>query len=127
MHRANRDPRIGLVWVGFSPPERLAALARHLRWPGLVLSDEERVLYRRLGLGRAPLWRVYAPRTLAFYAAALVRGQRVAVPVEDTRQLGGDAIVVDGCVQCLWRPRRPDDRPPAAEVLAAAAEALSRS
>ena len=55
------SPRPGLILVGFSPPAPLAAIARHLGWPGLVLSDPERVLYRRLGIGRAPLWRVYSP------------------------------------------------------------------
>jgi hypothetical protein len=120
VHQARDDPRSGLILVGFSPPRPLAALARHLGWPGLVLADPGRVLYRRLGVGRAPLWRVYSPRTLAIYAAAVTRGHRPARPVEDTRQLGADALVVDGIVRLLWRPRTPNDRPPAAEVIAAA-------
>jgi len=109
-----------LILVGFSPARPLAAIARHLGWPGLVLSDPDRTLYRRLGIGRAPLWRVYSPRTLATYAAAVARGRRLARPAEDTRQLGGDAVVVDGQVRTLWRPRTPDDRPRAPEVIAAA-------
>ncbi|MGI9007808.1 MAG: AhpC/TSA family protein [Streptosporangiaceae bacterium] len=120
MHRARDDHRAGLVLVGFSPPERLAALARHLGWPGPVLADTSRVLYRRLGAGRAPLWRVYSPGTLATYAAAAARGHRPARPVEDTRQLGADAIMVNGVVRQLWLPRTPNDRPPAAQVMAAA-------
>jgi hypothetical protein len=63
---------------------------------------------------------VYSPRTLAIYAAAVTRGHRPARPVEDTRQLGADAVVVNGIVLRLWRPRTPNDRPPAAEVIAAA-------
>jgi alkyl-hydroperoxide reductase/thiol specific antioxidant family protein len=114
------DPGVGLILVGFSPPERLAALARHLRWPGVVLADRQRVLYQRLGVGRAPLWRVYSPRTMATYATALLRGHRLARPVEDTRQLGADAIITDGTVRLLWRPRAPNDRPSGAEVVAAA-------
>jgi hypothetical protein len=114
---ANRPP---LILVGFSPARPLSAIARHLGWPGLVLSDPERTLYRRLGIGRAPLWRVYSPRTLATYAAAVARGRRLARPAEDTRQLGGDAIMVDGQVRMLWRPRTPNDRPGAPEVIAAA-------
>jgi hypothetical protein len=39
---------------------------------------------------------VYSPGTLATYAAALARGRRLARPVEDTRQLGADAIMIDG-------------------------------
>jgi hypothetical protein len=106
--------------VGFSPPGPLAAIARHLGWTGLVLTDPGRTLYRRLGIGRAPLWRVYSPGTLATYTAALARGHRLARPVEDTRQLGADAIMIDGVVRRLWRPRTPDDRPTASEVITAA-------
>jgi hypothetical protein len=40
-----------LILAGFSPARPLAAIARHLGWPGLVLSDPERVLYRHLGIG----------------------------------------------------------------------------
>jgi hypothetical protein len=125
VHQARDDPHVGLILVGFSPPERLAALARHLRWPGVVVADQQRVLYRRLEVGRAPLWRVYSPATLATYAAGLVAGHRLARPVEDTRQLGADAIMTDGTVRLLWRPRTPSDRPSAAEVVAAASTFLT--
>ncbi len=120
MHQAGAGTRIGLILAGFSPARPLAALARYLGWPGLVLSDPERTLYHRLGIGRAPLWRVYSPGTLATYATAIARGHRPARPAEDTRQLGGDAIMIDGTVRELWRPRTPDDRPAASEVVAAA-------
>ncbi len=120
MQEKHDNGSVGLVLVGFSPPERLAALARHLGWSGLVLSDRTRKTYERLGLGRAPLWRVYSPRTVLTYARAALAGHRLPRPVEDTRQLGGDAVVVDGTVVHLWRPRTPDDRPTASEVLAAA-------
>lgn len=122
MQQSHDNPAIGLVLVGFSPAERLGALARHLQWPGAVFSDPSRRLYALLGFGRAPLWRVYSPRTLATYARAVLGGHRLTRPVEDTRQLGGDALVVDGTVVRVWRPRTPDDRPPASEVLTAAAE-----
>jgi hypothetical protein len=120
VHQAHGDPRAGLILIGFSPPDRLAALARHLGWPGRVLADQQRALYRRLGVGRAPLWRVYSPATLATYAAAAARGHRLRRPMEDTRQLGADAIMADGVVRQLWRPRSPNDRPPASQVVAAA-------
>ncbi len=105
--------------VGFSPPEALAPLAEHLGWHGRFLSDPHRALYRRLHLGRAPWWRSYTPGTLAIYARALARSPRatstsnprgVAAPVEDTRQLGEDAVVRDGVAHILWRPRSPNDR-----------------
>lgn len=121
MQRAAQDAGVAAVAVGFSPADRLAAIARHLRWTGLVLSDEGRQLYARLGVGRAPLWRVYSPGTLRTYGRALVHGQRLSRPVEDTRQLGADAIVADGVVTVRWRPRSPDDRPPAEDVIRAAA------
>ena len=47
------------------------------------------------GCAEAPLWRVYSPGTLAFYREAKRRGLRLHAPVEDTRLLGGDALVRD--------------------------------
>jgi hypothetical protein len=115
------NQRIDLVLVGFSPADRLAAIARHLGWPGRVLSDPDRRLYSRLGIGRAAWWQVYSPGTLATYAAAIARRQPLSRPVEDTRQLGADAIAVGPTVRVLWQPRTPDDRPEAREVLERAA------
>ncbi len=85
-----------------------------------MLSDPLRTLYRRLGIRRALWWRVYSPGTLAVYGRALAAHQSLVPPDEDTRQLGANAIMVNGTVTTLWRPRSPDDRPPADEVLAAA-------
>lgn len=123
MHSLHDDPGVGLVVIGFSPVDRLTAITGHLGWTGRVLSDPHRLLYHRLGIGRAPWWRVYSPGTVALYIRAVARGQRLTKPEEDTRQLGGDAVMVDGTVTVLWRPRSPDDRPHAAEVLAAARSA----
>ncbi|MDQ4103508.1 MAG: hypothetical protein M3186_07300 [Actinomycetota bacterium] len=100
---------IGLIACGFSPPDALAALADHVGWPGQFLSDQNRRLYRLLGLGRAKLWQVYSIGTLARYAAA-ARGHPLPRPVEDTRQMGGDALLQDGVVVRRWLPRTPDDR-----------------
>jgi hypothetical protein len=82
-----------------------------LRWPWPFLADTDRVLYARLGMRRASLRNVYSPRTLRRYAGAFVRGQRVRRPVEDTRQLGGDAVLADGRAVWVYLPRGPDDRP----------------
>jgi hypothetical protein len=120
VHQIHDNPRAGLILVGFSPPGPLASIARHLGWPGRILTDPSRVLYQRLGIARAPLWRVYSPGTLAAYAAAAAHGNLPARPAEDTRQLGADAIMVDSAVRTLWLPRTPNDRPAAAEVVAAA-------
>ena len=110
-----------LVAVGFSPPAALSALARHLAWPGPFCSDEERVLYQRLGLGRAATGQVFTPGTRAVYAAAAARGETVERPVEDLRQLGGDALAVGGVARVIFRPASPDDRPEVDELVVAAA------
>ncbi|MGH3621156.1 MAG: peroxiredoxin-like family protein [Sciscionella sp.] len=124
MHQQHTNPRIGLIAIGFSPPEALAELAQHLSWAHPFLSDEHRSLYAALGLGRAALHHVYSPGTLAYYARATLRGEHLARPVEDTRQLGGDAVVKDGVIVRRWRPRSPDDRVAPAALIAAAARHL---
>lgn len=121
------DDAIVLVTVGFSPPEAMRALGEHLGLRGPVLSDPDRTLYRLIGLRRAALWRVYSPRTLAYYTGAILRGRRLHRPVEDTRQLGGDALVVDGVLVRRWRPSTPEDRVAPEALVAAAHAALSAS
>ncbi|MBA2323825.1 MAG: hypothetical protein H0V92_07390 [Pseudonocardiales bacterium] len=125
MQRALLGSGIELVTIGFSPPQALLELAAYLQLTGPVLADEQRTLYQLLGVLRAPVWRVYSPGTLAFYACARLRGQPMTRPVEDTRQLGGDAVVVDGVITRMWRPRSPNDRV-APERLAAAARKAQR-
>lgn len=111
---------VALVAVGFSPPDALASLARHLGWALPFCSDERRALYDRLQLGRASAGQVFTPATRAVYAAAAERGVTAERPVEDIRQLGGDAFVVDGVVRVTFRPTSPDDRPSTDELLATA-------
>src|SRR5262249_56674556 len=101
---SSADARIGLIAVGFSPPRPLAAIARHLGWTGLVLADPDRALYQRLGVGRAPLRRVYSPGTLATYAAAPARGHRRTRPVEGTRRLSAPARLAQRAVLALSQP-----------------------
>lgn len=117
---------IALVAIGFSPPEALHALADHLGLQGPVLADVDRRVYALMGLPRAPLWRVYSPGTLARYARAALLGRKVSAPVEDTRQLGGDGIAVDGVLVRSWRPNTPDDRV-RPEALVAAARAAAEA
>ncbi|GAC1592635.1 MAG: hypothetical protein NVS3B21_12570 [Acidimicrobiales bacterium] len=106
------------VAIGFSPVDALAPLARYLAWPYRFLSDPDRVLYRRLGLGRAGVRQVFNSGTRAIYSEAAARGVDVKMPVEDIRQLGGDGVAVSGSVIALWRPSSPDDRPDVEEMLA---------
>ncbi|CAN5635592.1 hypothetical protein BH20ACT2_BH20ACT2_01510 [soil metagenome] len=107
------------VAVGFSPVEPLAALAEHLDWPWPFLSDPDRLLYRRLGFGRASTRQVWTGGTLAVYRRSLARGVRPRKPVEDSHQLGGDAIVGNGRVLRVFRTASPDDRTPIGIILAA--------
>lgn len=110
-----------VVAVGFSPGPALAALADDLAWPWAFLADPELALYGRLGLERAPLRGVFTPGTVRRYREAAAQGHEVHRPVEDARQLGGDAIAVEGRVVWLRRQASPDDRPSATSVLEAAA------
>ena len=116
----------GALAVGFSPADALAALADSLEWPWPFLTDPDRLLYRRLGVERASRRDLFTPGTLRIYREAAARGERVRRPVEDARQLGGDALVMDGRAVRLFRPASPDDRPPVADLLAAVAEVAGR-
>ncbi len=109
-----------LVAVGFSPLPALASLAGHLGWTAPFCSDEDRVLYDRLQLGRAGAGQVFTPGTRALYSAATERGVATERPVEDVRQLGGDALVVAGQARLTFRPTSPDDRPPVDDLVAGA-------
>lgn len=109
-----------LVAVGFSPPEALAQLAEHLSWQGAFYSDPGRALYDRLEVGRASLRQVFNLGTLARYGRSLRGGARIDRPVEDIRQLGADLLVVGGVARVIARPTGPDDRPPVADLVAAA-------
>ncbi len=112
-----------VVAAGFSPAPALATLADHLGWPWAFLADPERLVYGRLGLPRASLRDVLGPATVRYYREAVAQGRDVHRPVEDPRQLGGDAVVVGGRIVWLRRQVSPDDRPSAATVLEAAANA----
>lgn len=105
------------VAAGFSPPEALAELAERLEWPWPFLADTERLLYRRLGFERAPLRNVWTPGTLAIYRRAMAAGTPVHKPVEDSRQLGGDAVVRAGVAVEVFRPASPDAREPIERLL----------
>ncbi len=106
--------------ITFARADRLAAHRAHLGLPFPLLADPEREVYRRFGLERAPLWRVYNPGTLRLYGQLLRRGRRLRRPVDDTRQLGGDFVIdATGRLAAAFRPRSPDDRPPIDELVAA--------
>ena len=104
-------------------PMRLAAYRAHLdvRFP--VVADVDRVLYRVFGAGRGSLRRVWSPGTLVMYARLLRRGRQLHRPMEDTRQLGADAVIDrDGRLHRLWLPPGPDARPHVEEIIDAVHE-----
>ena len=106
--------------ITFADASRLPAHRQHLGLPFPLLADPERIVYRRFGLDRAPLWRIYNPGTLRLYAQLLARGRRLRRPVDDTRQLGGDFVIdAAGRLVAAYRPRSPDDRPPIDDLVAA--------
>jgi hypothetical protein len=115
---------VRLIAVGFDPAPVLADVADAVGWRGAFLADVDGRLYRRLGLRRAPWWRVWSPRTLLFYSRA-ARGAEASpgepAPPSDVRQMGGDAVVVDGVAVVCWRPRTPVDRVDPVALCAAAA------
>ncbi len=100
-------------------PSRLAAYRDHLELHIPVLTDVDRVLYDLLGAGRTSLAKVWNPGTLAMYGRLLIRGRRLRLPRDDTRQLGADALVdADGLLRHVWLPATPDARPSIAELTA---------
>ncbi len=115
-----------VVAVGFSPPDALAELAKHVRWPWPFLTDPDRTLYERLSLPRVAPAEVWTGATRAIYRDALGRGERVPKPVEDTGQLGGDAVVGHGRVLRLFRTASPADRVRLPDLLAAVAAVAAR-
>jgi hypothetical protein len=122
--RSHDNPWVGLVLVGFGPADLLVALAGDLGWSDMVLADPQLLLYRRLGIGRAPRWRTRTASAGAVSVRAHRVRQQVTRPDEAARQLGGDAIMVAGTVTTVWRSRSPDDRPTPAEVHDAARSAV---
>ena len=97
--------------------DRLAAYREHLEVDFPFVSDPERQLYQALAAELGRLRDVWSLGTLRMYARLLVRGMRLRVPVEDTRQLGADAVVDRaGRVVHVWLPDGPDHRPTIDEI-----------
>ena len=114
-------------------PMRLAAYRAHLDVHFPVVADVDRALYRVFGAGRGSLRRVWSPGTLVMYARLLRRGRQLHRPMEDTRQLGADAVIDrdegagarpggDGRLHRLWLPPGPDARPHIEEIIDAVHE-----
>jgi hypothetical protein len=109
-----------IVVVTFAARERLAAYREHLAVPFTIVTDADRRIYRALGADRGTARQVWSIGTLRTYARLLRGGRRLAIPTEDIRQLGADAVVGrDGQLRYLSLPSTPDARPPVADLVAA--------
>lgn len=116
---AGSDEILPVVITFVDDPSRLAAYREHLGLDIPVLTDVDRILYDLLGAGRTSFAKVWNPGTLAMYGRLLVRGRRLRLLRDDTRQLGADALVdADGLLCHVWLPASPDARPSIAELTA---------
>lgn len=126
----DRLPEFGPVHVAaitFAPPAELAAHRRHLGLPFPLLSDPDRSLYRRFGLGRGAFRQIWNPGTLKLYVRLVRQGRRLRRPTQDTRQLGGDFVLdPSGRLTAAFRPASPDDRPSVDALIAACRDAAGR-
>lgn len=79
--------------------------------PFPVLLDPDKAAYAAYGL-ESSFWRSWSPRTLLYYAKAVLRGQELHGNRGDTEQLGGNFIVdANGVVRFAYASRAPTDRP----------------
>jgi hypothetical protein len=106
--------------ITFAEPVDLPAHRAYLDLPFPLLADPDRGLYRRFGLGRGSIHRIWGTGTLKMYARLLRRGRRLRRPTQDTRQLGGDFVIdADGRMSAEFRPTSPDGRPPIDDLITA--------
>lgn len=119
--RAELETRgVRILTVAFESSEQVRDfVARDA--PGFpVLRDPERAAYRAFGFGRPGALRIWAPRTLAFYARKLLRGQLPRHFESDPFQLGGDVLLApDGRPWWVYRSQQPADRPSVDQLLQA--------
>lgn len=112
---------LSVVVVTFSAPDYVRNYVE-THQPGFpVLSDPTKDSYRAYGLERGSVLRVWGWRAALSYARILKQkrpGLRLATPVEDTLQLGGDFIVdQQGNLEYGFWGEGPDDRPSVAELV----------
>jgi len=108
-----------VLLVSFEPLARITWYLGEAEFGWPVLSDPGRRLYRAYGMEQGSLRRAWlSPRTILYYARALVHGRLPRLPRADSRQLGGDVLIdPDGMVRYLFRSAEPADRPPVEELL----------
>lgn len=114
------EQRAVVALVTFSDPDLLDGYRDHHGLPFPVLTDPERAVYRRYGLGRGTTARVWGWRAAKRYWE-LIRANGLGSlhrPTEDTLQLGGDFVIgPDGVLAYGFWGEGPDDRPDVAELV----------
>lgn len=86
-----------------------------------ILLDPGRVVYCAYGLERSAR-RTWTLRTLGYYAAAILRGDRLRKAQGDPHQLAGDFVIDGGgIIRLAYRSIDPADRP-SVEMLLRAVE-----
>jgi len=118
---------VAVVAVFPGPPSAVARLRDRAGLAGALLADPEWTVHAAYGFLAARLRDVWLSRdTIAAYARLLRRGRRLRRPREDTRRLGGDAIVdPDGNLAWIYRSRGSTDRPSAGELARSVDEAAA--
>lgn len=117
------DESTVIALVTFTEPDNLDQYTRanNLSFP--VLVDPDRSAYLAFGLGRGRLTRIWGWKAAKRYAQIIRRHGlgKLRVPVEDTRQLGGDFVLdAEGTLVYGFWGDGPDDRPDVDALVAAA-------
>jgi alkyl hydroperoxide reductase subunit AhpC len=82
-----------------------------------MLIDRDRKVYTAYGLQRS-FWRSWGLKNLWYYARALLHGQALKRPQDDSTQLGGDFLVdKNGFLRLVYASKDPTDRPDVAYLL----------
>ena len=83
-----------------------------------MLVDSDLRVYQAYGLKHS-FWRSWSPRTIWYYARAILRREKWPESHEDTHQLGGDFIVdSQGILRMSHPSAEPTDRPSLTAILA---------
>nr|MBF6591131.1 redoxin domain-containing protein [Ktedonobacterales bacterium] len=115
-----RAADLAVVLIGLGTPEEARDFRTRLALPFPILSDPERLSYRRYGLLRMSGGRESNPRGAVRLVKAIVRYGGAYSAHQDMTQLGG-VFVVDraGLLRFVYRSERTSDHPPTADLIRA--------
>ena len=114
LHRRSTDlDRAGVttLLISFSTQQQARQWRQETEVGFPFLLDPGRAVYRAYGLERS-VRRTWTLRTLRYYFAAVVRGERLRAAQGDPHQLAGDFVIDStGIVRLAYRSFDPTDRP----------------